>query len=65
MKKYKFSIRCYFQNSNNYTHHLQSMELTDIRKWIEAYRFTHPNLESITFKIYLTDRKENENEISE
>lgn len=53
MKKYKFSIRCYFRHSSHYTHHLQSMTLDEIGKWMEAYRFTHPECVSISAKVYI------------
>ena len=55
MKIYRLSIRCYFSGFQNYTHHMQEMRLKDIEKWVEAYRFTHPKVESITVKVYLTD----------
>lgn len=57
-KKYKCSIRCYFKHSTNYTHHLQRLSLWDIGKWIEAYRFTHPSIESISVKVYFDEEGE-------
>lgn len=56
-KVYTLSIRCYFPGTGNYTHHMQDMPLKDIAKWVNAYQFTHPNVENISIKIYL-DRKE-------
>lgn len=52
-KQYQLSIRCYYPNCDRYTHHLQTMGLKDIGKWIEAYQFTHPAVEAITIKINL------------
>lgn len=31
------------------------MSLRDVAKWIEAYRFTHPNCESVSVKVWLKD----------
>lgn len=53
-REYKLSMRAYFPNGNK-TDHYQVMPLKDIPKWIEAYRFTHPDVESITVKVWLTD----------
>lgn len=50
-KEYQMSIRCYFAGVDNKTQHYQTMPLKDIPKWVEAYRFTHPNVESFTVKI--------------
>lgn len=61
MKKeiYHFSIRAYFGSDpeNNVTHH-QEMPLKDIPKWIECYRFTHPNVTAITVKCWFDKREE-------
>ena len=57
-KEYRLSIRCYFPGTGNYTHHMQDMPLKDIPKWVEAYKFTHPKLESITVKIYMNKEAE-------
>lgn len=56
MKKAVFdlSIRCHYPNGDQ-TQHRQAMKLADIPKWIEAYKFTHPNCTSISVKIWLTD----------
>ena len=59
-KVYRFSIRCYFKHSSHYTHHLQTMTLDDIGRWMEAYRFTHPELDSICAKVYIDEGEEDE-----
>lgn len=48
---YEISFRCYYAN-DTYTNHRQALALKDIPKWIEAYRFTHPEVRSITVKIW-------------
>lgn len=45
------SIRCYYTDGT-YTKHYQELELKDLRKWIEAYRFTHPNVRSISIRVW-------------
>lgn len=56
MKKaiFELSIRCYYPNGNH-TEHRQSMKLSDIAKWVEAYKFTHPDCEAITVKLWFSD----------
>ena len=56
MKKTVFdlSIRCYYENGNH-TEHRQMMKLSDIPKWIEAYKFTHPECKAITVKRWFND----------
>lgn len=61
-KVYHLSIRAYFPGLGNYTTHYQDMDLKDIKKWIEAYKFTHPNCQAITVKIYLEEAAINANE---
>ena len=53
-KIFELSIRCYYPNGNK-TEHRQTMKLSEIPKWIEAYKFTHPQCESVTIKIWLND----------
>lgn len=36
MKDYRLSIRCYYPGKGNYTHHMQTLPLKDIGKWVEA-----------------------------
>ena len=53
MKKtaFQISMRCYYPNGET-TNHYQTIKLSDIPKWIEAYKFTHPNCVAITAKIW-------------
>jgi len=55
---YDLSFRCFFPGTDNICNHRQIMPLKDIPKWIEAYRFTHPNVLSITVKIWFNDEVE-------
>lgn len=52
-KTYDMNFRCYFPGMGNHTNHHCTMPLKDVERWIEAYRFTHPNVESITVKVWL------------
>ena len=51
---YDISFRCFYP-AGEPTQHRQQMKLSDIPKWIESYKFTHPNCTSISVKIWLTD----------
>ena len=51
-REYDVSFRCYFPGRNNFTTHRQMLPLTDVRRWVEAYRFTHPNVKSMTIKVW-------------
>lgn len=54
-RTYDISFRCYYRGAGNYTTHRQVMPLKNIPKWIEAYTFTHPNVESISVKIWFDE----------
>lgn len=56
--KYNISFRCYYE-TGHYTTHIQTLELSKIGKWIEAYQFTHPAVCSISIKVWSngTERK--------
>lgn len=56
--EYSLSIRCYFGGDpSNFTQHYQTMKAKDIAKWIEAYRFTHPNVQAITVKLWFNEEE--------
>lgn len=44
------SFRCYYPNGT-WTNHYEDVRLKDIKKWIEAYKFTHPKCTGITISI--------------
>lgn len=50
-KEYSLSIRCFFIGSTRYTQHYAVMPLRDLEKWVEAYQYTHPTLESVMVRI--------------
>lgn len=55
-KKYHVRFRCHFgKDAKNYVDHNMTMEVKDIGKWIEAYTFTHPDVKSITAKVWPQD----------
>lgn len=60
---YHFSIRCYFSETpgDHTTHHVV-IPVKDLAKWIECYRFTHPNVMAISIKTWF-DNKEVEHEL--
>ena len=53
--QYDMSIRCHFSGTD-YTQHRVRLPMEHIKKWCEAYRFTHPNVQSFSIKIWLIDR---------
>lgn len=55
-QEYGLSIRCYY-GPTTFTQHRQRLKLKDIEKWIAAYQFTHPDVVSITVKIWLKDNE--------
>ena len=51
------SMRCNYDDDRGprYNQHYVRLPLRDIKKWIEAYQFTHPNVKSISCKVWLQD----------
>lgn len=64
MKLYHMSIRTYFPGVGNHVNHYRDMTLKDIKKWVEAYKLTHPNCEAITVKIYLEEVGDNDGDVN-
>lgn len=58
--KYGISFRCYYEKPEDSTTHYREMELQDVPKWVEAYRFTHPCVQSITVKVWFMGKGEQE-----
>ena len=60
MSKKQQHIRfvCHFGGSvdNNTTHNM-TMSVRDIGRWMEAYIYTHPNVQSITAKVWPQDKE--------
>lgn len=53
-QKFELSFRCYYPEGNH-TDHRQTLELKDVSKWIECYKFTHPHCQSITVKVWFNN----------
>lgn len=56
---YNVSFRCFFSDEmgRHYTNHYQNdFPLDDIPKWLDAYHFTHPNVESVSVKVWFVNR---------
>lgn len=47
-------FRCYYPDGS-YTEHRLSLSVSDIPRWLDSYKFTHPNCLSISFKIWWSD----------
>lgn len=56
MAENRVCFRCFF--GTNWTEHRQAIQLCDIPKWIECYRFTHPECVSISVKVWFADSGE-------
>lgn len=52
------SFQCYYENGNK-TIHRQQLPVEQIPKWIEAYKFTHPDCISITVKVWFEEVNNN------
>lgn len=50
-KEYSISFHCCYET--RLTRHHQIMALSDIPRWISAYQFTHPDVQSISAKVWL------------
>lgn len=59
-KSYNLSIRCYYEE--NWTNHRQELKLSELKKWIESYIFTHPQVTGFSIRLYRNEESEkNEN----
>ena len=57
-RKYRMRFRCFFGRSkDNYVDHNVELALADIPRWLESYHFTHPNVQSVTFKYWPNNRE--------
>lgn len=57
MELYDISFRCYYADGT-FTKHFQKLSMWQISKWIDCYRFTHPEVKAISVKVWFTDKKE-------
>ena len=56
-RAYHVSFRCHYRTGND-TQHNAHIQLNQIGKWMEAYIFTHPEVQSITAKIWPGDKED-------
>lgn len=56
-KLYHIRFRCYFGGRDNCTNHDMILPLAEIGKWMDAYMYTHPQVQSITAKIWPQDKE--------
>lgn len=54
---YNISFRCFYENGNK-TQHRQALTIDQIPRWIEAYKFTHPDCTSISVCVYFENTAE-------
>lgn len=53
-QEFRFSFRCYYPNGGTCDKY-QTLKLSDIPRWIDAYKFTHPDCISISVKLWFND----------
>ena len=51
---YDISFRCFYPG-DSVCNHIQRLPLKDIPRWIDSYKFTHPNCVSISVKVWFCD----------
>lgn len=61
-ERHNMSFRCFFKNAfpTYTTHYMPDFPVSDIPRWFDAYRFTHPNCTSISCKVWFVDGEGNE-----
>ena len=55
MDKYNVSFRCFYDDElgMHYTNHYNpAFNLSDIPRWLDAYKFTHPTCAAISVKVW-------------
>ena len=66
--KYNISFRCFYDDETGVhftTHYCVDFPVTDIPRWIDSYKFTHPNVTSISAKVWFTPPPDAEQENDE
>ena len=61
-QKFLISFYCYYPESQTPCKKEQEIKLSDIPRWIDSYKFTHPNCKSIAIKIWFSDLEKLNNE---
>ena len=55
----EISIRCYYPGKpDNYTQHYPEIKLSELPKWIKAYQYTHPTMQSMSIKMWFKEDEE-------
>lgn len=56
--RYNVSFRCFYNNADGFhynNHYQQDFPLSDIPRWIDSYKFTHPNCTAVTVKVWFVN----------
>lgn len=54
---YNVSFRCFYDDNSGVhwtTHYFPAFPVADIPRWMDAYKFTHPNCTAISVKVWFT-----------
>lgn len=54
-EQHKMSVRCFYENGDNYTQHYPEIKIDEIPLWVKAYWYTHPTLEAVSIKVWTKD----------
>lgn len=52
---FSISFNCYYPDGGKSSHN-QTIRLQDIPRWIDAYKFTHPNCDAISVKVWFDSK---------
>lgn len=56
METLGMNFRCYYTDGQPCNHY-RELSMEDVGKWMDAYKFTHPNCIAITVKVWF-DKEE-------
>ncbi len=54
---FRITFHCFFPDDTTPVRKTQDLKLSEIPKWVEAYKFTHPNCEAVSIKVWFHDEK--------
>ena len=57
-QKFILSFYCYYPNCETPCKKVQTLKLSEIPRWIDAYKFTHPNYQAISVKVWCDEGEE-------
>ena len=52
---FAISFHCFFPDAPLPVKKVQELTIGEIPKWIEAYKFTHPNCAAVSFKVWFDE----------